>query len=100
MVNENGGTPPAEGELPPEQVASRKRLAADEDPEARHGTPLIERVIAASARDKFLDFIFVLFGITAGIWAIQKTPLDAIPDLSDVQVIRSEERRVGKERRS
>ena len=77
MVNENG-----------ELAARRQRLSATEaDPEMRHGTPLIERVIAASARNKFLVFIFVLFGVAAGIWAIQKTPLDAIPDLSDVQVI-------------
>ena len=47
----------------------------------------IERVIAASARNKLLVIIFVLFGIVTGIWAIQRTPLDAIPDLSDVQVI-------------
>ncbi len=44
-------------------------------------------MIAASARNKFLVFIFVLFGIAAGIWALNRTPLDAIPDLSDVQVI-------------
>ena len=44
-------------------------------------------MIAASARNKLLVIIFVLFGITVGIWAIQRTPLDAIPDLSDVQVI-------------
>src|ERR1700682_2305939 len=77
MVNENG-----------EPAASGERLSvAAADPEERRGTPFIDRVIAASARNKFLVFIFVLFGIAAGIWAIQKTPLDAIPDLSDVQVI-------------
>src|SRR6202162_2247841 len=48
---------------------------------------MIERIIAASVRNRFLVFIFILFGIAAGIWAIQKTPLDAIPDLSDAQVI-------------
>src|SRR5207245_1593085 len=31
--------------------------------------------------------ILVVFGIAGGIWALTKTPLDAIPDLSDVQVI-------------
>src|SRR6267378_522713 len=53
---------------------------------APHDT-LIERIIAASARNKFLIFIFVIFGIAAGIYGLLKTPLDAIPDLSDVQVI-------------
>ncbi|MDQ3117146.1 MAG: CusA/CzcA family heavy metal efflux RND transporter [Verrucomicrobiota bacterium] len=48
---------------------------------------MIERIIEASARNKFLVIIFVLFGIAAGIWAIKQTPLDAIPDLSDAQVI-------------
>src|SRR6266480_591661 len=48
---------------------------------------LLEQIIAASARNAFLVFIFVIFGIAGGIWALSKTPLDAIPDLSDVQVI-------------
>ena len=48
---------------------------------------MIEAIIAASVRNKFLVFIFVIFGMTAGIWALQRTPLDAIPDLSDAQVI-------------
>ena len=48
---------------------------------------LIERLIAASARNKFLIVIFTIFGVAAGIYALQRTPLDAIPDLSDVQVI-------------
>jgi Cu(I)/Ag(I) efflux system membrane protein CusA/SilA len=48
---------------------------------------LIERIIEASARNKFLIFIFTVFGIAAGIYGLMKTPLDAIPDLSDVQVI-------------
>ena len=47
---------------------------------------LIERLIAASARNKFLIVIFTIFGVAAGIFAL-RTPLDAIPDLSDVQVI-------------
>src|ERR1051325_11275818 len=49
--------------------------------------PLIERIIEASARNKFLVFIFTIFAVAGGIWALTKTPLDAIPDLSDVQVI-------------
>ena len=49
--------------------------------------PLIERAIGASSRNKFLVFIFTLFAIAAGLYGLMKTPLDAIPDLSDVQVI-------------
>src|SRR5580698_5896772 len=48
---------------------------------------LIERIIEASARNQFLIFIFTLFAIAGGIYGLLKTPLDAIPDLSDVQVI-------------
>lgn len=48
---------------------------------------LLERIIEASARNIFLVFILVIFGVAGGIWALKKTPLDAIPDLSDVQVI-------------
>src|SRR6059058_2789239 len=48
---------------------------------------LIERMIGASARSKFLIFIFTVFAIAGGIYGLWKTPLDAIPDLSDVQVI-------------
>ena len=48
---------------------------------------LLERIIEASARNLFLVAILVIFGIAGGIWALNKTPLDAIPDLSDVQVI-------------
>src|SRR5216110_1474497 len=47
----------------------------------------IERLIEASARNKFLVLIFAIFGVAAGIYGLIHTPLDAIPDLSDVQVI-------------
>jgi Cu(I)/Ag(I) efflux system membrane protein CusA/SilA len=48
---------------------------------------IIERIIDASARNPFLVVVFVILGIAAGIYALYQTPLDAIPDLSDVQVI-------------
>src|SRR2546426_5791396 len=54
---------------------------------APHSTFLLERVIESSARNTFLVIILTLFGIAGAIWALTRTPLDAIPDLSDVQVI-------------
>src|SRR5438477_345276 len=48
---------------------------------------LIDRIIERSARNKFLVFIFTIFAVAAGIYSLIHTPLDAIPDLSDVQVI-------------
>lgn len=48
---------------------------------------LIERFIEVSVRNKFLVFIGTIFAIAAGIYGLIHIPLDAIPDLSDVQVI-------------
>src|SRR6202045_4553502 len=48
---------------------------------------MIERIIAASVRNRFLGFVFTLFAVAAGIYALKNTPADAIPDLSDAQVI-------------
>jgi Cu(I)/Ag(I) efflux system membrane protein CusA/SilA len=48
---------------------------------------LVERVIGASARNKFLIVIFTIFAVAAGVYGLLHTSLDAIPDLSDVQVI-------------
>ena len=48
---------------------------------------MIGRLIAASARNVMLVMIATVFAVAAGIYAIVHLPLDAIPDLSDVQVI-------------
>ena len=48
---------------------------------------LVERVIGASARNKFLIVIFTIFAVAVGVYGLLHTSLDAIPDLSDVQVI-------------
>lgn len=48
---------------------------------------MIERIIAASLRNRFLVVVGTLLIVAIGIWALRNTPLDAIPDLSDVQVI-------------
>jgi Cu(I)/Ag(I) efflux system membrane protein CusA/SilA len=48
---------------------------------------MIERIIEFSARNKFLMIIFALVGVAAAVHLMQETPLDAIPDLSDTQVI-------------
>ena len=48
---------------------------------------MIARIIAYSARNPFIILLLVGCIIGGGVWAIYHTPLDAIPDLSDVQVI-------------
>jgi Cu(I)/Ag(I) efflux system membrane protein CusA/SilA len=57
------------------------------EPAPAPASTFIERIIEASARNRFLVVIFTLFAIAGGIYGLIKTPLDAIPDLSDVQVI-------------
>ncbi len=47
----------------------------------------IARVIDWSVRNPLLISIFALLILVGGILAVQRTPLDAIPDLSDTQVI-------------
>ncbi|MGD8329626.1 MAG: CusA/CzcA family heavy metal efflux RND transporter [Acidobacteriota bacterium] len=48
---------------------------------------MIERIIDWSARNRFLVFLGTFFAIAWGVYALDNIPLDAIPDLSDVQVI-------------
>lgn len=48
---------------------------------------LIAKLIEWSINNKFLVIIFTLFLIGAGYWSLRNTAVDAIPDLSDVQVI-------------
>ncbi len=48
---------------------------------------MIARLIEGSARNPILVLICVLMLTGWGIWAVFQVPLDAIPDLSDVQVI-------------
>lgn len=51
------------------------------------GNSLIERIIEWSARNKFMVFLTVGALFIGGLWCVKNAPLDAIPDLSDVQVI-------------
>ncbi|GBD37938.1 Cation efflux system protein CusA [bacterium HR37] len=48
---------------------------------------MIEKIITFSSKKRFLVFLGVIFLTVWGIWALKNTPLDAIPDLSDTQVI-------------
>jgi len=48
---------------------------------------MISRIIEICARNRFLVFAGVLLLTIAGIWSLQHVPLDALPDISDVQVI-------------
>jgi Cu(I)/Ag(I) efflux system membrane protein CusA/SilA len=48
---------------------------------------MISRIIEWCAHNRFLVFTGVLLLTLAGIWSMGRIPLDALPDISDVQVI-------------
>jgi Cu(I)/Ag(I) efflux system membrane protein CusA/SilA len=48
---------------------------------------VIAALIRWSVVNRFLVLIATAFLIAAGVWSVTKTPLDALPDLSDTQVI-------------
>ena len=48
---------------------------------------MLSRIIDFSLRNKFIVLLASLAAILGGIYAVRNIPLDAIPDLSDVQVI-------------
>jgi len=48
---------------------------------------VISRIIEWCARNRFLVFTATLLLVITGIWSIGHIPLDALPDISDVQVI-------------
>ena len=48
---------------------------------------MLNKLISWSARNPFLVLLATLFVVLAGVYAVVRTPLDALPDLSDTQVI-------------
>ena len=48
---------------------------------------MLERIIEWSVGHRFLVLLGTLVVSLAGIWAMLTTPVDAVPDLSDAQVI-------------
>ena len=60
-------------------------MATEGEGEARLG--LIARIIDLSARKRFFVFLFAVGLTLGGLWCAQRSQLDALPDLSDTQVI-------------
>ena len=48
---------------------------------------MIAAVIRWSVGNRFLVLMATVFLVAAGVWSVKNTPVDALPDLSDVQVI-------------
>ena len=51
------------------------------------GHRMIDKIIEFSAKNKFIVIFFTIAAIVGAVYCIQNMPLDAIPDLSDTQVI-------------
>ena len=48
---------------------------------------MISKIIEGCAHNRFLVFTAVLFLTLAGVWSLKHVPIDALPDISDVEVI-------------
>ena len=48
---------------------------------------MLGKIIDWSGRNRFMVLLATLFIIIWGVFAVLRTPLDALPDLSDVHVI-------------
>jgi Cu(I)/Ag(I) efflux system membrane protein CusA/SilA len=48
---------------------------------------VINKIIDLAAHNKFMVFIVIGAAVLYGLWSMKTVPLDAIPDLSDTQVI-------------
>src|SRR5262249_58761214 len=71
-------------------LPDRRRKQSEGGAASVHATgdaEMIAAVIRWSARNVFLIGLATTFITLAGIYAVSRVPLDAIPDLSDVQVI-------------
>src|SRR3989304_4310558 len=48
---------------------------------------MVEKIIEFSAHNKFLVLVLPVLALAGALYAVRNVPLDAIPDLSDTQVI-------------
>jgi Cu(I)/Ag(I) efflux system membrane protein CusA/SilA len=48
---------------------------------------MVERIIEFSAKNRFLVFLLTAAAVAGAVWTARTIPLDALPDLSDTQVI-------------
>ena len=48
---------------------------------------MINGIIELAARNKMIVFIAIVAAVLGGLWSMRTVPLDALPDMSDTQVI-------------
>ncbi len=61
--------------------------AMTRSPASNRDNGMLEKIIELSIKNKILVIMLTIFAIGGGIYSLFSTPIDAIPDLSDVQVI-------------
>src|SRR5687768_4711325 len=66
--------------------ATQHSAPSTQHPHVR-STIMIKKIIALSATNRFIVLLLYAIIIAIGVWATVRTPLDAIPDVSDNQVI-------------
>ena len=74
-------------EVPGGGTTAGKAPGTDEPPVTEPPMGLIARIIDFSARKRFFVFLFAIALTLWGLWCAQRSQLDALPDLSDTQVI-------------
>ena len=73
--------------LEPSDAGQEARPGGKTFPPNRQNLSALGAIIRASIGNRFLVLLLSLFLVLAGSWALRTIPLDAIPDLSDPQVI-------------
>ena len=56
-------------------------------PRTMADTPMINRIVDFSVQHRAIVFLLAAAACIAGWWSMQRLALDAVPDLSDTQVI-------------
>ncbi len=96
MVDANNPPPPAEAQAPPQDADRDTTRHPDRDTmTGGHAPPtgdrqargVIARIIELSVHNRYLVILLVLMMASWGYVSLTRAPLDAIPDLSDTQVI-------------
>ena len=47
---------------------------------------MLERIIALSIRFRWIVMALVLLACTIGVWSFQRLPIDATPDITNIQI--------------
>ena len=79
-------------DAPPQRPAAKQPdpmadMPGMDHPAKNREAAMLKRIIAWSVAEKLIVLLLTAGAIAGGVWAVRRTPLEALPDLSDVQVI-------------